>query len=106
MIECPACSAKNEEHYKFCLGCGAELGGGRGKIVDRPSSPSVQPASPRARLPDLKERLQALRKGRPVATESVDASVSDLSGNLPGWTAPPAGLSPIAGGDSVSVTTV
>jgi pSer/pThr/pTyr-binding forkhead associated (FHA) protein len=25
MIECPSCHKKNERHYKFCLGCGAEL---------------------------------------------------------------------------------
>ena len=25
MIVCPQCSKENQDHYKFCLGCGAEL---------------------------------------------------------------------------------
>ena len=25
MITCPKCSKENQDHYKFCLGCGAEL---------------------------------------------------------------------------------
>jgi len=25
VITCPACSKQNQDHYRFCLGCGAEL---------------------------------------------------------------------------------
>ncbi|NCQ62135.1 MAG: zinc-ribbon domain-containing protein, partial [Myxococcales bacterium] len=25
MIVCPRCDKENQDHYKFCLGCGAEL---------------------------------------------------------------------------------
>lgn len=25
MIICPKCTKENQDHYKFCLGCGAEL---------------------------------------------------------------------------------
>ena len=25
VIVCPRCSKENQDHYKFCLGCGAEL---------------------------------------------------------------------------------
>src|SRR5882762_10869639 len=25
VIVCPKCSKENQDHYKFCLGCGAEL---------------------------------------------------------------------------------
>ncbi len=25
MITCPKCFKENQDHYKFCLGCGAEL---------------------------------------------------------------------------------
>ena len=33
MITCPKCGKENQDHYKFCLGCGAELprGGGAAK---------------------------------------------------------------------------
>ncbi len=35
MITCPACSKQNQDHYRFCLGCGAELPrGGAQEIAD------------------------------------------------------------------------
>lgn len=37
MITCPKCSKNNQDHYKFCLGCGAEL----------PREKSPQPFSPK-----------------------------------------------------------
>ena len=40
MITCQKCGKENQDHYKFCLGCGAELTrdvaakpGGRGPVV-------------------------------------------------------------------------
>ena len=36
MITCPKCSKDNQDHYKFCLGCGAEL----------PRGPAPKPFSP------------------------------------------------------------
>ncbi len=37
MITCPKCSKENQDHYKFCLGCGAEL----------PRDAAPKPFSPR-----------------------------------------------------------
>jgi Tfp pilus assembly protein FimV len=28
-VVCPACGRENQQHYKFCLGCGTELGAAR-----------------------------------------------------------------------------
>ena len=52
MITCPACSKQNQDHYRFCLGCGAELprGGDAAKaqesseIADESTSLGVVPA--------------------------------------------------------------
>ncbi len=38
MIICPKCTKENQDHYKFCLGCGAEL--------PRDASPKKFPAGP------------------------------------------------------------
>ena len=43
MIVCPNCSRQNEDHYKFCLGCGTELS----KALAQPSpSPGPEPTTP------------------------------------------------------------
>ena len=36
MITCPACQKQNQDHYRFCLGCGAELPRG---VAKQPSEP-------------------------------------------------------------------
>lgn len=42
MITCPSCQKQNQDHYKFCLGCGAELPRpGAGPVPD--DKPSVPP---------------------------------------------------------------
>ncbi len=40
MITCPACSKQNQDHYRFCLGCGAELP--RGGAAAQPSRPEAE----------------------------------------------------------------
>lgn len=53
MISCPKCAKENQNHYRFCLGCGAELGGAA-KAAPTPQTPphgmpAVQPeAAPAA----------------------------------------------------------
>lgn len=39
VITCPACGKQNQDHYRFCLGCGAELP--RGGAKDDESSPGI-----------------------------------------------------------------
>ncbi len=38
VITCPKCAKDNQDHYKFCLGCGAEL----------PRDPAPKPFPPPA----------------------------------------------------------
>jgi pSer/pThr/pTyr-binding forkhead associated (FHA) protein len=45
VITCPKCSKDNQDHYKFCLGCGAELPRG---AAPKPFSPQTPPHGMRA----------------------------------------------------------
>lgn len=45
MITCPKCTKENQDHYKFCLGCGAEL---PHDAAPRPFSPRTPPHGLRA----------------------------------------------------------
>lgn len=49
MITCQKCGKENQDHYKFCLGCGAELtrdlapkAGGRGPLATIDATPGLQ----------------------------------------------------------------
>ena len=46
MIVCPRCSKDNQDHYKFCLGCGAELprNAAQPKSFTAPTPPAGMPA--------------------------------------------------------------
>lgn len=46
MIVCPRCSKENQDHYKFCLGCGAELprDAAQPKSFTAPTPPAGMPA--------------------------------------------------------------
>jgi len=51
VITCPKCGKENQDHYKFCLGCGAELprGGGAAKPFTSNTPPQGVPAVQAAR---------------------------------------------------------
>jgi pSer/pThr/pTyr-binding forkhead associated (FHA) protein len=59
LITCPKCSKDNQDHYKFCLGCGAELPRDAAPKPFQPNTPSqgvkstgaAQPASVQAHQP-------------------------------------------------------
>ena len=49
MIVCPKCSKENQDHYKFCLGCGSELPkdvGAPGRAFSTPTPPAGIPVAP------------------------------------------------------------
>jgi pSer/pThr/pTyr-binding forkhead associated (FHA) protein len=48
VITCPKCSKENQDHYKFCLGCGAEL---PRDIAPKAFSPQTPPHGMRAAQP-------------------------------------------------------
>lgn len=57
MITCPKCSKENQDHYKFCLGCGAELPRDAAPKAFSPQTPphgmraAAQPAAAAAPAP-------------------------------------------------------
>lgn len=57
MITCPKCSKDNQDHYKFCLGCGAEL---PRDAAPKPFSPETPP--------------QGIKLAQPVAPPPVASS--------------------------------
>jgi pSer/pThr/pTyr-binding forkhead associated (FHA) protein len=53
VITCPKCSKENQDHYKFCLGCGAELPRDAAPKPFAPRTPpqGIKPAGPAAGRP-------------------------------------------------------
>lgn len=117
MLACPSCGRKNEDHYRFCLGCGTPLQEARRARAAAPASPPPQdplagwgadPASgwtpnpPKLSGPPLAEQQPApdsqpmrpsapLRPVRPVAPPPPKAA--------PSWS-PSAPISSLASGPS------
>lgn len=77
MIVCARCSKENQDHYKFCLGCGAEL--------PRDQAPKDFSAPPPAAapVPAPQKNLQF------AATQQGDASAYEPSAAPPPATEPP-----------------
>lgn len=42
MITCPACTKQNQDHYRFCLGCGAELPRGGAQAIADEATPQPE----------------------------------------------------------------
>ena len=75
MIICPTCNAENESHYKFCLGCGAELNASMANApetddVSTPTPEEKQEASP------LKHKLEAMRQRKLSESPGLIPSVA------------------------------
>ncbi len=80
MITCPKCSKDNQDHYKFCLGCGAELPREAGAGAPKPFSPQT---------PSQGVKSQASQAPAPSAVSSPPAPTAQAY-------SPPAG--PAGGG--------
>ncbi|MCK5799766.1 MAG: FHA domain-containing protein [Deltaproteobacteria bacterium] len=91
MIICPQCGKENQDHYKFCLGCGAEL---QEDTVPPASAERVATAEPRRDVPptDAQAPVPATGKTPPSsASESLEPSQASAS-NVP--SSIPHGVSP------------
>ncbi len=74
MITCPKCSKDNQDHYKFCLGCGAEL----------PRDAAPKPFSPRTPPHGVR------------TSQSAAHAATGLAGTVAVPTAPVASTVPVA----------
>ena len=77
MIVCPRCSKENQDHYKFCLGCGSELprDAAAPKEFRADTPPNGVPAVGAAPEPAADKNLEFAR------TQQGDASVLDATSN-------------------------
>src|SRR5690349_5392677 len=60
VITCPKCNKENQDHYKFCLGCGAEL--------PREASPKKYSGTPPQGIP--------AQRGAQIVDESTSVGIS------------------------------
>ncbi|MCB9538899.1 MAG: FHA domain-containing protein [Myxococcales bacterium] len=69
MIICPNCSRENEDHYKFCLGCGTELSkAAAAKPKPAPVAMPVPTVVPAAKAtPQARSTPQAVPMARPAS---------------------------------------
>ncbi len=71
MITCPKCGKDNQDHYKFCLGCGAEL---PRDAAPKPFTPQTPPQGMRAQVAQSATGAQAARSNPPPAPAPAAAA--------------------------------
>jgi pSer/pThr/pTyr-binding forkhead associated (FHA) protein len=103
VITCPKCAKDNQDHYKFCLGCGAELPRDAAPKPFAPQTPphgmrtGGQPASPAAGAPPARA---SAAPPQPAAGAPASVAAPVPSAAMPyGATAPV----PVAAGAPMSV---
>jgi pSer/pThr/pTyr-binding forkhead associated (FHA) protein len=90
LITCPKCSKDNQDHYKFCLGCGAEL----------PRDAAPKPFSPQTPPHGIKAQSVSPAAAAPVAATRDPGPVAS-SGQAFSPPAGPAGGGMVMGGGGV-----
>lgn len=86
MITCPKCGKENQDHYKFCLGCGAEL---PRDAAPKPFAPQTPPHGMRPQaVPARAEPAVAYQPPAPVPIAQAPIAAPVIS-------APPAAPPPI-----------
>jgi pSer/pThr/pTyr-binding forkhead associated (FHA) protein len=86
VITCPKCSKDNQDHYKFCLGCGAEL---PRDVAPKPFSPQTPPHGMRS----------AQAAAQAAAAQPSAAAAAGLAGTVAAPSAaafPPRAAAPVA----------
>ncbi|HEY1957518.1 MAG TPA: FHA domain-containing protein [Polyangiaceae bacterium] len=93
VITCPKCSKENQDHYKFCLGCGAEL---PRDAAPKPFSPRTPPQGIRPVNPVTNQPPAA---GRPASSPPAAAAPAPVAASAPPPT--PVSAAPAASGTVV-----
>lgn len=103
MITCPKCSKENQDHYKFCLGCGAELPRG---AAPKPFSPQTPPQgvaqAPRAATPAAAPTPQAAPRPAPTPSAAPRPAATPAPAPAPVPAPAPAPAAPAAAGGTVT----
>jgi pSer/pThr/pTyr-binding forkhead associated (FHA) protein len=95
VITCPKCSKDNQDHYKFCLGCGAEL---PRDVAPKPFTPQTPPHGMRA--PSASQVPRAQPSAPPVAAPPAAAPYAPPAA-APVAAAPAGSVAPPAAGPTV-----
>lgn len=96
MINCAKCGKENQDHYKFCLGCGAELAK---SAAPKPFNPDTPPHGQPAVRPSAAPRSASPAAASPAASPagaSLGGSSARVAQPAPIPTDPPAGMPPVA----------
>jgi FHA domain len=107
VITCPKCSKDNQDHYKFCLGCGAEL---PRDVAPKPFSPNTPPHGVRAAQPPFAGQPSRAPAPAAALAGTVAVAASSMPAPAPArapvapepappvaLAAPPAAAAPAAG---------
>src|SRR5664280_272784 len=84
VITCRKCAKENQDHYKFCLGCGAELPREAGP---KPFSPQTPPHGVNAVAPAAAQPSPAVHAA-PAASPKSAMAATALVGSVPPAAAP------------------
>src|SRR5580692_5305770 len=111
VITCPKCSKDNQDHYKFCLGCGAEL---PRDAAPKPFSPQTPPQGMKAAQPaavpppaggglggTVLVSAPAAAVARPAAAPAPVAPAAAAAPQATVASSPAASVAPAAGGPTV-----
>lgn len=90
MITCPKCAKDNQDHYKFCLGCGAEL---PRDAAPKPFSPQTPPHGMKA-VSSASAGSSAVAGAATVAQPPPMAPPPHVPSSLASTAAVPAGMAP------------
>jgi len=85
VITCKRCGKENQDHYKFCLGCGSELGG-----APAPAGPPVAGQQPGGGVAMMKTVMADMGTGERPVTPTPPGGVRPMAGGLPGIASAPA----------------
>ncbi len=82
MITCNRCGKENQDHYKFCLGCGSELVKPAAAAAPIPA-PAPASATPPAPEPSLETARTILPPGPPASAVAGELRTSSAAGAKP-----------------------
>lgn len=108
MITCSKCGKENQDHYKFCLGCGAELPRGNAAKPFAPQTPSrgvaAQGAAARQSAPPLGATTPVAPS--PAAAAAAAAAANVATAATAAVPIPPAVTPPVAAAPRPAAATV
>ncbi len=91
MITCPKCSKDNQDHYKFCLGCGAEL---PRDVAPRPFAPQTPAQGMKAAQPAPAPVAPPPAPAPAFPAPAAPIAASPMAATAPVAAVPPSALRP------------